>query len=60
MLVVAGAPQREGTGVSLEEGVALVRRKKEDGLRMKEAVRQVAEDTGLPRNALYDAVLQSD
>ena len=60
VLVVAGAPQREDASVSMEVGVKLVRRKKEDGLRMKEAVRQVAEETGLPRNALYDAVLQSE
>jgi len=60
VLVVAGAPRQTEAAVSMEDGIALVRRKKEEGLRMKEAVRQAAEATGLPRNALYDAVLQSE
>ena len=33
-------------------------RLREDGMRMKDAVRQVADDTGLSRNDLYDAALK--
>ena len=59
VLVVAGAaPVKEGT-VTLEEGVSLVLERRERGERMKDAVRQVAADTGLARNALYDAALQA-
>lgn len=60
VLVVAGVKPREGAALTLEEGVALVGRLQEEkGLRMKEAVRQAAADTGLARNALYDAVLKA-
>ena len=59
VLVVAGAPARKEAAVSLEEGVALVLRRREEGLGLKEAVRQVAADTGLPKNQLYDAALRA-
>ena len=42
----------------LEEGVERVLRLRADGVRMKDAVRQVADDTGLSRNELYDAALR--
>ena len=32
-------------------------RLRQEGVRMKDAVRRVAEDTGLPRNDLYNAAL---
>lgn len=43
----------------LEQGVELVLERRERGERMKDAVRQVAADTGLARNELYDAALQA-
>ena len=59
VLVVSGtAPAAEGA-VSLEEGVALVLERRAKGERMKDAVRQVAADTGLARNELYNAALQA-
>ena len=57
VLVVAGAEPREESTVTLEEGVAMVRTLKERGVRMKDAVRQVAENTGLSKNDLYAAAL---
>ena len=45
--------------MTLEEGVALVLRRREEGMRLKDAVRAVADDTGLSRNALYDAALKA-
>ena len=45
---------------TLEEGVALVMEKKARGQRMKDAVRQVAEHSGLSRNELYAAVIAAD
>ncbi len=57
VLVVAGRKSAEA-GMTLEEGVALVLRRREAGQRLKDAVRSVADDTGLSRNALYDAALK--
>ena len=59
VLVLAGAEPREEGAVSLEEGVAMVLARREAGERMKDAVRQVAADTGLARNELYDAALRA-
>ena len=60
VLVVAGAAAAEETAATLEEGVALVQSRREEGLRMKEAVREVAEATGLNKNELYAAVLKAE
>ena len=58
VLVVAGREKQQGPQLTLEQGVERVLRLREDGMRMKDAVRQVADDTGLSRNDLYDAVLK--
>ena len=58
VLVVAGRPRQDRPQLTLEEGAARVLRLREDGMRMKDAVRQVADDTGLSRNDLYDAALR--
>ena len=59
VLVLAGAEPRDRGAVSLEEGVSLVLSRREAGERMKDAVRQVAADTGLSRNELYEAALKA-
>ena len=58
VLVVAGREKQQGPQLTLEQGVERVLRLREDGMRMKDAVRQVADDTGLSRNDLYDAALK--
>ena len=58
VLVVAGRPRQDRPPLTLEEGVARVLRLRADGIRMKDAVRQVADDTGLSRNELYNAALR--
>ena len=58
VLVLAGAEAKEEMVVTMEEGVELVLRRREEGMRMKDAVRQVAADTGLNKNDLYAAVLE--
>ncbi len=60
MLVVAGARPMEEPAVTLEEGVSRVQRLREDGIKMKEAVRSVAGQTALNKNELYDAVLKAE
>ncbi len=57
VLVVAGAEPAEEAEISLEDGVRLVLARRAAGERMKDAVRQVAADTGLNRNELYAAAL---
>ena len=59
VLVVSGVAPAEEGAVSLEEGVELVLARRARGERMKDAVRQVAADTGLARNELYDAALRA-
>ncbi len=57
VLVVAGR-ERPASAMTLEEGIALVQKLREEGMKLKEAARRVADDTGLSRNALYDGALR--
>ena len=59
VLVLDGAERREESAVTLERGVELVLERRARGERMKDAVRQVASDTGLARNELYEAALEA-
>ena len=54
VLVVRGAEPEEEKELSVEDGLAMVMRLREDGMSLKDAVKQVAKDLGLPRNQLYD------
>ena len=56
VLVLAGAEQR-AEAVSLEQAAAMVRDLTDSGVRTKDAVRQVAEETGVAKNALYAAAV---
>ena len=58
VLVVAGRKKQDEPQLTLEQGAERVLRLREGGMRMKDAVRQVADDTGLNRNDLYGAALQ--
>lgn len=60
VLVLAGAEPREEAEISPEEGVKQVLELKARGARMKDAVRQVAEATGLARNELYAAAVAAE
>ena len=59
VLVIAGAEPVEEVAVTLEDGVAMVLKRREQGERMKDAVRQVSADTGLNKNELYEAALKA-
>ena len=59
VLVVAGREKQAAAELTLEEGVVLVLKKRTEGMKMKDAVRQVADDTGLNRNELYQAALNA-
>lgn len=59
VLVVAGREKCGESAMSLQDGVALVLRRRAQGQRLKDAVRSVADDTGLSRNELYEAALKA-
>ncbi len=58
VLVVTGREKQE-TALTLENGIAMVLKLREEGMKLKEAARRVSDDTGLPRNALYDGALKA-
>ena len=58
VVVVEGAQEAPVEAITLDAGAALVRAEMEKGLSKKDAVKLVAKQTGLPRNALYEAALQ--
>ena len=59
VLVVAGREKPTAPALTLEGGVARVLALRDGGMKLKDAVRRVADDTALPRNALYDAALHA-
>nr|WP_325301791.1 16S rRNA (cytidine(1402)-2'-O)-methyltransferase [uncultured Dysosmobacter sp.] len=59
VLVVAGAPPRQAAAVSLEEAVSQVLALRAQGMRLKDAAKEVAEHTGLSKNELYAAALEA-
>ena len=59
VLVVAGRTAGDAPALTLEEGVARVLALRAGGMKMKEAVRVTADDTGLNRNELYQAALNA-
>ena len=59
VLVVAGREGQDAPAMTMEDGVARVVVLRNGGMKLKDAVRRVADDTGLPRNALYDAALRA-
>ncbi len=57
VLVIAGAEERSEPAVTLEEAVAQVLALQREGLRLKDAAKEVASYTGLSKNELYAAAL---
>ncbi|MGM9619562.1 MAG: 16S rRNA (cytidine(1402)-2'-O)-methyltransferase [Oscillospiraceae bacterium] len=62
VLVVAGAPEAETAedALTMDDAVKRVQALRAQGLRMKDAVKQAAEETGFPRNELYGAALAAE
>ena len=54
VLVVEGAPEQEEEALTLEDGLAMIQALRDGGASLRDAVKQVAKDTGLPKNELYD------
>ena len=60
VVVVEGAKEVSDEAITLEAGAALVRAEVGKGLSKKDAVKLIAKQTGLPKNALYEAALQDE
>lgn len=60
VLIVEGTQEIASDEMTQEEALALVLRMVENGCSKKDAVKQVATQTGFPKNALYQAVLDSE
>ena len=60
VLVIDGAEPEKAEQVSAEDAVVRVLELREGGLSLKNAVRTVAEDTGISKNLLYDMALRSE
>lgn len=58
VLIVDGAQEAAEPAVTQDDAVARVQALITQGYSKKDAVRQVAAETGFPKNALYDAVLK--
>ena len=59
VLIVGGAAPKVQAAPSMEECIDRVNALRQSGLSMKDAVKQVSKDAGIPRNTLYDAALQA-
>ena len=58
VLVVRGCELPEEKEVTLEDGLAMVERlREEENLSLRDAVKRVAKELGLPRNQLYDLAI---
>lgn len=60
VLIVDGAPETQETETSMEDALARVAALTAGGVSKKDAVKQVAQETGLPKNALYDASIKGE
>lgn len=58
VLVVAGAEPQEKTAATAADAAARATELMDAGMSHKDAVRQVAQELGLPRNVVYDATLK--
>ena len=58
VLVLAGAEPHQEAAVTLEDAVAQVLALKAQGVRLKDAAKEVAEHTGFSKNELYAAALE--
>jgi 16S rRNA (cytidine1402-2'-O)-methyltransferase len=57
VIVVAGADDSERATATMDEGAEMVEKLREGGMKLRDAARSVSADTGLNKNALYEAAL---
>ena len=56
VLIVEGRQPTPSAGVCLDEAIAAAERYVESGMTAKDATKKAAQETGVPKNALYNAV----
>ena len=57
VLVIRGAPAEKGARLSLEEALEIVARHRSEGMKLKDAARLAAAESGQSKNDLYHAAL---
>lgn len=60
VLVVEGAPEQAAEKLTMEDGLARVAQLREEGRSLRDAVKQTAKETGLPKNELYSMALEQE
>ena len=60
VLVVRGAEEQAEKEITLEDGLALVARLREEGLSLRDAVKRAAKELDLSRNQLYDLAVRGE
>ncbi|WP_312695408.1 16S rRNA (cytidine(1402)-2'-O)-methyltransferase [Caproiciproducens sp.] len=60
VLVIAGAPQKERTRFTLEDGFAMAKDLMGNGLSASDAAKQAAAETGFKKGEIYKAILKQD
>ena len=58
VLVVEGAPEQAAEEITMDQGLAQVAQLREEGRSLRDAVKQTAKETGLPKNELYALALE--
>ena len=58
VLVVEGAPEQAAEEITMDQGLARVAQLREEGRSLRDAVKQTAKETGLPKNELYALALE--
>jgi len=58
VLVLEGAAPKEEAALTVDDALAMVANAMEAGLSRKDAVKQIAKETGIAKNTLYDAALK--
>ena len=53
VLVIRGAEPQEEQEITLEDGLARVQHLREEGMSLRDAVKQAAKDRGMAKNELY-------
>ena len=59
VLILEGAAPVETVEITMEDALALVETKIAAGMSRKDAVKEAAKETGIPKNALYDAATKA-
>ena len=57
VLVIRGAEEQPAEAMTKDDALAMVRRLREDGMKLKDACKEAAETSGISKNELYQAML---